>query len=182
MAVDPVDTGQTAAHLLDDFSEALAVYARLGGDPVPEIVRGEPTLEDALVIGCAAEVGDEAARLVGSLAAGTRVYALVATEACDPSQAAASFEQLKDLCREANLAWEGGLAVGGARLRDAVRHTPRMGWLRRDLSEKVDQLVLAVRCGTPVGTLESKPPVPRWAWRALIGIIRRRGSQAGSKR
>ena len=178
VAVDAHGTGQAAAHLLDDFAEALAVYARLGGDPAPQIVRDEPSSADTLVMGFAAEDADAAYQLVGSRAAKTRVYALVTTEEPSPAQAAATLEGLGRACADEGLAWEGGLAVGGAALRDAVRHTPRMGWLRRDLSEKVDQLILAVRCGTSAGVLESKPPLPRWAYAPAVAALARRAGRS----
>ena len=170
VAVGADGARRTAAHLLDDFAEALGVYARLGGDVAPEIMRDERGSADTLVLGFSVEDAEAASRLLRSLASGTRVYALVTTEEYESARAVAALEQLGHACTDADLAWEGGLAAGGAALRDAVRRTPRMGWLRRNLSEKVDQLVLAVRCGTSAGTLESKPPLPRWVSRLVIPL------------
>lgn len=160
-----------AALLLDDFAEALGAYARYGGIAAPEVrhvdaaslpemLRGwEP---DALVLGIGGPTATGLPVGLPSVAA----YALVAPDG-DASPEAA-LDAAGELCRDAGLAWRGGVAVAHAGLARRLVGQPRMGTFRRPVSETVDELVLAVRCGANAGRTVASPALPRLA-RLLFG-------------
>ena len=103
-------------------------------------------------------------------------------------------ERLRQACELRRLTWCGGvIACTGSGIA-ALRHSPRMGLLRRPFSEATDKLVGAVRMGCSVehaqllgggnassvdtdGMVHVKPAVPAPIWRA---IIKRLGAHAQS--
>lgn len=182
--------------LLDDLEEALGVYARLYGEgPAPEVARvrcpragdadaGELVGCDTVLLGspdCAgappASLVDLLRRARGRLAAGTRAYALVDTAPFDPERAEPALEALARLCEGAGARWMGGVVVGGSELVRAVAGTPRMGALRRGVSEAVDRLIAAVRSGAPAGTSLVRPAVPRRAYGLALRWAERRAAR-----
>ena len=181
-------TRTATALILDDFDEAFAVYAHhdVSLDAfAPQIDRVMPgSLDtdhershvcfDTAVLGCALcdgnsdeHVADLIRVLVknGSLGKGARLYAIVSTTRYEPDYAIASFTRLEAICSEYRLAWCGGLAVGASDMIPATAEMPRMGMMRRRLSEATDMLILAVRCSADAGTIMVPASVPRFVYR-----------------
>lgn len=123
----------------------------------------------------------------GSISPGTRVFAVCALDAPDAREAEPSFRTLREWCAERGARWCGGLAVCGGGLVPLVRNEPRMGMLRRPVSERMDQLIGAIRAGISVaeaaerfgapkalltqasrGMIEARCPLPRWLYRAIM--------------
>lgn len=179
----PRGGGSATAHLLADLAEALPVYARMAGMEAPELVDvhcpnagaaaaddlagcdavllGYPLYVDALPSGLV----DLLVRWRGSVAPGTRVYALSNNGFYEPRQILPSFLVLENFCAAAGARWMGGVAVGGGGMTLVTAGTPRMGAMRRPVSEAIDRLIAAVRSGTEVGDVLVRPPVPRFAYR-----------------
>ena len=103
-------------------------------------------------------------------------------------------ERLRQACELRRLTWCGGVVVCADSGIAALRHSPRMGLLRRPFSEAMDKLVGAVRMGCSVehaqrlgggdaagiaadGTVCAKPAVPTPIWHASI---KRLGAHAQS--
>ena len=94
-------------------------------------------------------------------------------------------ERLRQACELRRLTWCGGvIACTGSGIA-ALRHSPRMGLLRRPFSEAMDKLVGAVRIGCSIehaqllgggnagsvdtdGMVRARPAVPALIWRAII--------------
>ena len=166
------------AHLLGDLAEALPVYARMAGVDAPELVRatvrdvgalagcdavvlGYPLYVDALPSGMV----DLLVRARDELAPGARVYALANMGFYEAEQIAPSFSVIEGFCTAAGLCWSGGVAVGAGGMVLPVAKTPRMGMMRRGVSEAIDQLIMALLAGANAGAIEVRPPVPRFAYR-----------------
>ena len=125
---------------------------------------------------------------------GTRVYVVVQAIYERTEGARTFIERLRQACELRRLTWCGGvIACTGSGIA-ALRHSPRMGLLRRPFSEAMDKLVGAVRMGCSVehaqrlggsdaggiaadGTVCAKPAVPTPIWHA---IIKRLGTRAQS--
>ena len=187
----------TTNALLDDFEEALGVYAGLdavdngGGDgvPVPRIERfswnrtgafdpkrlgqvdtvvfAYPLYVNALPAPAVEllETLASSAHAGGAFAPGTRIYAISNCGFFEPAQIHPSFGLLEAFCSRVGAVWGGGLAVGGGPVRAEFMGGPRMGMLRRGLSEAMDRLILAVRCGSDAGVIDTAPPMPRALYR-----------------
>lgn len=176
------------AFILDDFEEAFGVYARLDADPeafIPQISRIAPgSLRadgerarahfDTVVLGYAFNDDESTCRIVNlirdlvahsSFSKGTRLYAIACTSDYESENAVASFGSLKAVCPEHKLSWCGGLAVAASDMIPTTANMPRMGMMRRRLSEATDKLILAVRCGVDASTITVPAPVPRFAYR-----------------
>lgn len=179
----PREARSATAHLLEDLAEALAVYARMAGTSVPELVdvscpRVGATDTDALS-GCdtvllayplyvdapPAGLVDLLVRWRGSALPGTRVYALANMGFYEARQILPSFSVLESFCAAAGARWMGGVAVGGGGMTLATAGTPRMGMLRRPVSEAVDRLIAAIRSGRGAGEDLVRPAVPRVVYR-----------------
>lgn len=172
----PRGARSTTARLLADFAEALPVYARTSGVDAPELV-GATDAEglaecDAVVLGYPLYVDALPSGLVetltrarGELAPGSGVYALCNMGFYEPEQIAPSFLVIENFCAAAGACWRGGVAVGGGGMVPATAAMPRMGMMRRGVSESIDRLVLALLAGKDAGVIEARPPVPRWAYR-----------------
>lgn len=152
--------------LLDDLAAATDVYERragMGDDAIEllELADGSAADVDALVVA----LGRDAplCDLPRDARPGTPVYALLT---CD-SEATG----LEAWCRENGLAWSGALVVEGARTLPATWASPRLGWLRRPVSEGVDALVLALRTGSDAGVIRVRQSPARRAWSALLGKL-----------
>ena len=103
-------------------------------------------------------------------------------------------ERLRQACELRRLTWCGGVVVCADSGITALRHSPRMGLLRRPFSEAMDKLVGAVRMGCSIehaqllggdnagsvdadGMVRVEPALPAPIWHA---IIKRLGAHAQS--
>ena len=172
-----------AALLLDDLAEALPVYALMAGVAEPRVARvgaGDAPTEplasaDAVILGLPFH-DHEPASLTGLLARvrdvaapGALAYALVCTASYDPESARDSLADLAGLCAEAGMRWMGGLVVGAADMVPRTARSPRMGTLRRRVSEALDRLALSVLAGADAGEELVRPLVPRFVYRLVAG-------------
>ena len=204
--VDASPSGGDAAtaFLLGDFAEAFAAYARHGAldeGSIPALERfpssddeaaglDAPMRFDTVVLGLAIcadgptgrpprHMDDLFERIRKAAVPGARVYAVCSAKSYGAGPIEPSFEALERSCAQAGLSWCGGLAVGGSAMIDgALRGAPRMGGIRRRLSEATDRLILAVRCGEPAGIIETNPPIPRFAYSIFVEARRRREAGA----
>lgn len=176
VCASPRGERSATAHLLADLAEALPVYARMAGVAAPELVdaRGAKGLRggDAVVLGYPLYVDALPSGLVGllerargELRPGARVYALCNMGFYEPEQIVPSFLVLENFCAAAGARWMGGVAVGAGGMVLPTARSPRMGMMRRWVSEAVDQLIMAVLAGTGAGVIEARPPLPRAAYR-----------------
>lgn len=160
--VDGSGGAQGAAGLLAaDLRAALGVYAHLAGTEPPELTDVPAGAEAVLLV-----VGADEAAAFGP-AAGVRLYAVVLGRAWEGDEAWRALEGLGRTCASGGGHWMGGLAVGGSSLVERTTRSPRMGWLRRRLSEAVDRVVIALLAGMPAPQELVRPPVPRGIWRLL---------------
>lgn len=163
-----LDAGEKGAAclLLDDLAAATDAYERragMGDDAIEllELAGGSAAGVDALVV--ALGRGVPLCDLPRDARPGTPVYALLT---CDSDAAG-----LEAWSRENGLAWSGALVVGDARLLPATWSSPRLGWLRRPVSEAVDALVLALRTGSDAGLIRVRLSPARRAWSALLARL-----------
>lgn len=168
-----LDAGEkdAARLLLDDLAAATDAYERragMGDDAIEllELAGGSAAGVDALVV--ALGRGVPLCDLPRDARPGTSVYALLT---CDSDAAG-----LEAWCRENGLTWSGALVAEGARALPATWSSPRLGWLRRPVSESVDALVLALRTGSDAGVVRVRQSPTRRAWSALLaGLFSARG-------
>ena len=190
--------------LLWDLQDAIAAYARLSGTSLPRPVDLGANVggdaADGIVFAVEDALDDEAMAAVEQTldylgTAETRVYAVVQAAYANAGQAYAAVSHLREACERRGLSWCGGvIACTGSGI-VALRHSPRMGLLRRPFSEAIDMLVGAVRMGCSVehaqrlgggnaedvdanGMVFAEPAVPAPIWRATI---KRLGTRAQSK-
>lgn len=163
-----LDAGEKGAArlLLDDLAAATDAYERragMGDDAIEllELAGDSAAGVDALVV--ALGRGVPLCDLPRDARPGTPVYALLT---CDSDAAG-----LEAWSRENGLAWSGALVVGDARLLPATWSSPRLGWLRRPVSEAVDALVLALRTGSDAGLIRVRLSPARRAWSALLARL-----------
>lgn len=190
--------------LLWDLQDAIAAYARLSGTALPRPVDLEAdaggSAADGIVFAVEDAFDDEAMAAVEQTldclgTAETRVYAVVQAAYANAGQAHVAVSHLREACEHRGLPWCGGVIVCAGSGIAALRHSPRMGLLRRPFSEVIDMLVGAVRMGCSVehaqrlsgsnaenvnadGTAFAEPAVPAPIWRA---VIKRLGTRAQSK-
>ena len=189
--------------LLWDLQDAIAAYAQLSGTVLPHPVDLEANDTNAAADGivlAVENVPDDEAISTAKRAldrfgdTGTRVYVVVQADCGHTEEAHLFIECLRQACKLRKLTWCGGVVVCADSGIAALRHSPRMGLLRRPFSEAMDKLVGAVRMGCSVehaqrlggsdaggiaadGTVCAKPAVPTPIWRA---IIKRLGTRAQS--
>ena len=190
--------------LLWDLQDAIAAYARLSGTSLPRPVDLGANVggdaADGIVFAVEDALDDEAMAAVEQTldylgTAETRVYAVVQAVNANAGQAYAAVSHLREACERRGLSWCGGvIACTGSGIA-ALRHSPRMGLLRRPFSEAIDMLVAAVRMGCSVeyaqrlggsnaenvdadGTVYAEPTAPAPIWRAAM---KRLGARAQSK-
>ncbi len=188
--------------LLWDLQDAIAAYAQLSGTALPhpvDLKANSADTADGIVLAVEDTPVDEAVADIAKALdrfgdTGTRVYVVVQA-ACERTEGACMLiERLRQACELRRLTWCGGvIACTGSGIA-ALRHSPRMGLLRRPFSEATDKLVGAVRMGCSVehaqllgggnassvdtdGMVHVKPAVPAPIWRA---IIKRLGAHAQS--
>lgn len=176
--------------LLWDLQDAIAAYAQLSGTALPhpvDLKANSADTADGIVLAVEDMTDDEAMADIAKALdrfgdTGTRVY-VVARAACERSEGARMLiERLRQACELRRLTWCGGvIACTGSGIAK-LRHSPRMGILRRPFSEAMDKLVGAVRMGCsvehaqllggggvsnfdPDGVITVKPAIPTWLWR-----------------
>ena len=164
--------------LLWDLQDAIAAYAQLSGTALPRPVDLEA--DDA------GSVADGIVLAIEDVAAAIRA----AQEGA--KQARGTAVRLHKACERHDQLWCGGVVVCAGSGIAALRHSPRMGLLRRPFSEAMDKLVGAVRMGCSVehaqrlgggnavnvdGMVCAEPAVPAPIWR---GVLKRLGAHAQS--
>ena len=176
--------------LLWDLQDAIAAYAQLSGTVLPhpvDLKANSADAADGIVLAVEDMTDDEAMADIAKALdrfgdTGTRVYVVVRA-ACERSEGACTLiERLRQACELRRLTWCGGvIACTGSGIAK-LRHSPRMGILRRPFSEAMDKLVGAVRMGCsvehaqllggggvsnfdPDGVITVKPAIPTWLWR-----------------
>ena len=176
--------------LLWDLQDAIAAYAQLSGTALPhpvDLKANSADTADGIVLAVEDMPDDEAMTDIEKALnrfgdTGTRVYVVVQA-ICERTEGARMLiERLRQACELRRLTWCGGvIACTGSGIA-ALRHSPRMGLLRRPFSEAMDKLVGAVRMGCsvehaqllggggvsnfdPDGVITVKPAIPTWLWR-----------------
>ena len=202
IAYDSIPESADLEFLLWDLQDAISAYAQISGTVLPrpvDLKANGTGVVDGMVLAVEDMPDDEAMADIEKALdrlgdAGTRVY-IVVQATCERAEGARTFiERLRQACKLRRLTWCGGvIACTGSGIA-ALRHSPRMGLLRRPFSEAMDKLVGAVRMGCSVehakrlggsdaggiaadGTVCAKPAVPTPIWHA---IIKRLGTRAQS--
>lgn len=189
--------------LLWDLQDAIAAYAQLSGTALPRPIDLEADNAGSVVDGIVFAVEDVAddetltgieqtlERFGGT---GTRVYAVIRAAQEGAEQAHGTAARLHKACERHNQLWCGGVVICAGSGFAALRHSPRMGLLRRPFSEAMDKLVGAVRMGCSIehaqllgggnagsvdadGMVRVKPALPAPIWHA---IMKRLGTRAQS--
>ena len=185
-----IPEGADLEFLLWDLQDAIAAYAQLSGTVLPhpvDLKANSADAADGIVLAVEDMTDDEAMADIAKALdrfgdTGTRVYVVVRA-ACERSEGACMLiERLRQACELRRLTWCGGvIACTGSGIAK-LRHSPRMGILRRPFSEAMDKLVGAVRMGCsvehaqllggggvsnfdPDGVITVKPAIPTWLWR-----------------
>ena len=190
--------------LLWDLQDAIAAYARLSGTSLPRLVALESdddgSAADGIVFAVENALNNEAMSVVEQAldclgGTETRVYVVVQADCGSPERAHTVVGHLREACERRGLSWCGGIVVCTGTGIAALRHSPRMGLLRRPFSEAMDKLVGAVRMGCSVehaqrlgggnaanvdtdGMVCAEPAVPAPIWR---GVLKRLGAHAQTK-
>lgn len=190
--------------LLWDLQDAIAAYARLSGTALPHPVDLEAddagSVADGIVLAIEDVADDETLTAIEQAlerfgGTGTRVYAAIRATQEGAKQARGTAVRLHKACERHDQLWCGGVVVCAGSGIAALRHSPRMGLLRRPFSEAMDKLVGAVRMGCSIehaqllgggnagsadadGMVRARPAVPAPIWRA---IIKRLGAHAQSR-
>lgn len=202
IAYDSIPESADLEFLLWDLQDAIAAYAQLSGTALPrpvDLKTNGTGVVDGMVLAVEDMPDDEAMADIEKALdrlgdAGTRVY-IVVQATCERAEGARTFiERLRQACKLRRLTWCGGvIACTGSGIA-ALRHSPRMGLLRRPFSEAMDKLVGAVRMGCSIehaqllgggnagsvdadGMVRVKPALPAPIWHA---IMKRLGTRAQS--
>ena len=188
--------------LLWDLQDAIAAYAQLSGTTLPrpiDLEADDAGAVDGIVLAIEDVADDETLTALEQArerfgGTGTRVYAAIRAAQEGAKQARGTAVRLHEACERLDQLWCGGVVVCAGSGIAALRHSPRMGLLRRPLSEAMDKLVGAVRMGCSIehaqllgggnagsvdadGMVRARPAVPALIWRA---IIKRLGARAQS--
>lgn len=188
--------------LLWDLQDAIAAYAQLSGTALPrpiDLEADDAGAVDGIVLAIEDVADDETLTAIEQAlerfgGTGTRVYAAIRAAQEGAKQARGTAVRLHEACERLDQLWCGGVVICAGSGIAALRHSPRMGLLRRPFSEAMDKLVGAVRMGCSVehaqrlgggnavnvnvdGMVRAKPAVPALIWRA---IIKRLGARAQS--
>ena len=189
--------------LLWDLQDAIAAYAQLSGTALPrpvDLEADDAGVVDGMVFAVDDAFDDEAMIAVEQILdrfgdTETRVYVVVQALSKNNKQADEVLDHLYRACILRDLPWCGGVVICAGSGIAALRHSPRMGLLRRPFSEAMDNLVGAVRMGCSIehaqllgggdadsvdvdGMVRVKPAVPAPIWHA---IIKRLGAHAQSR-
>ena len=188
--------------LLWDLQDAIAAYARLSDTVLPhpvDLKADDAGAVDGMVLAVDDAFDDEAMTAVEQIldrlgGTGTRVYAVIRAAQEGAEQARGAAVRLHKACERQGQLWCGGVVICAGSGIAALRHSPRMGLLRRPFSEAMDKLVGAVRMGCSVehaqllgggnagsvdadGMVRVEPALPAPIWRT---IIKRLGAHAQS--
>lgn len=188
--------------LLWDLQDAIAAYAQLSGTALPrpvDLKTNDAGAVDGIVLAVDDAFDDEAMTAVEQILdrlknTDARVYVVVQALAKNTKQADEALDRLYRACLLRDLAWCDGVVVCAGSGIAALRHSPRMGLLRRPFSEAMDKLVGAVRMGCSIehaqllgggnadsvdadGMVRAKPVLPAPIWHAIIKHL---GSRAQS--
>lgn len=189
--------------LLWDLQDAIAAYAQLSGTALPrpvDLKANDTGVVNGMVFAVDDAFDDEAMITVEQVLdrfgdTETRVYVVVQALSKNNKQADEVLDHLYRACILRDLPWCGGVVICAGSGIAALRHSPRMGLLRRPFSEAMDKLVGAVRMGCSIehaqllgggdadsvdvdGMVRVKPAVPAPIWHA---IIKRLGAHAQSR-
>ena len=189
--------------LLWDLQDAIAAYARLSGTALPhpvDLEADDAGAVDGIVLAIEDVADDETLTAIEQAlerfgGTGTRVYAAIRAAQEGAKQARGTAVRLHEACERHGQLWCGGVVVCAGSGIAALRHSPRMGLLRRPFSEAMDKLVGAVRMGCSIeyaqllgggnagsvdadGMVRARPAVPAPIWHA---IIKRLGAHAQSR-
>ena len=189
--------------LLWDLQDAIAAYAQLSGTALPhpvDLEADDAGAVDGMVLAIEDVADDETLTAIEQAlerfgGTGTRVYAAIRAAQEGAKQARGTAVRLHEACERLDQLWCGGVVVCAGSGIAALRHSPRMGLLRRPFSEAMDKLVGAVRMGCSIehaqllgggnagsvdadGMVRVKPAVPAPIWR---GVLKRLGAHAQTK-
>ena len=179
--------------LLWDLQDAIAAYAQLSGTALPrpvDLKTNDTGVVDGMVLAVDDAFDDEAMIAVEQILnrlgnTETRIYVVVQAASKNNKQADEVLDHLYRACILRDLPWCGGVVICAGSGITALRHSPRMGLLRRPFSEAMDKLVGAVHMGCSIehaqllgggnaGSVDAddmvrvKPAVPAPIWRAII--------------
>ena len=189
--------------LLWDLQDAIAAYAQLSGTALPRPVdlkaNDAGSVADGIVLAIEDMADDEAMiaaeQILDRLGnTETRIYVVVQAASKNNKQADEVLDRLYRACLLRDLPWCDGVVICAGSGIAALRHSPRMGLLRRPFSEAMDKLVGAVRMGCSIehaqllgggnagsvdadGMVRVKPALPAPIWHA---IMKRLGTRAQS--
>lgn len=188
--------------LLWDLQDAIAAYAQLSGTALPhpvDLEADDAGAVDGIVLAIEDVADDETLTAIEQAlerfgGTGTRVYAAIRAAQEGAKQARGTAVRLHKACERYDQLWCGGVVVCAGSGIAALRHSPRMGLLRRPFSEAMDKLVGAVRMGCSAehaqrlgggnavnvnvdGMVCAEPAVPAPIWR---GVLKRLGAHAQS--
>ena len=186
--------------LLWDLQDAIAAYAQLSGTTLPhpgDLKADDAGAADGMVLAIEDVADDETLTAIEQAlerfgGTGTRVYAAIRAAQEGAKQARGTAVRLHKACECHDQLWCGGVVVCAGSGIAALRHSPRMGLLRRPFSEAMDKLVGAVRMGCSIeyaqllgggnaggvdadGMVRARPALPAPIWHA---IMKRLGSRA----
>lgn len=189
--------------LLWDLQDAIAAYAQLSGTALPhpvDLEADDAGAVDGMVLAIEDVADDETLTAIEQAlerfgGTGTRVYAAIRAAQEGAKQARGTAVCLHEACERLDQLWCGGVVVCAGSGIAALRHSPRMGLLRRPFSEAMDKLVGAVRMGCSIehaqllgggnagsvdadGMVHARPAVPAPIWR---GVLKRLGAHAQTK-
>ena len=189
--------------LLWDLQDAIAAYAQLSGTTLPhpvDLEADDAGAVDGIVLAIEDVADDETLTAIEQAlerfgSTGARVYAVIRAAQRGAEQARGTAVRLHKACERHDQLWCGGVAICAGGGIAALRHSPRMGLLRRPFSEAMDKLVGAVRMGCSVehaqrlgggnaanvdadGMVCAEPAVPAPIWR---GVLKRLGAHAQTK-
>lgn len=179
--------------LLWDLQDAIAAYAQLSGTALPrpvDLKANDTGAVDGMVLAVDDAFDDEAMIAVEQILdrlgnAETRIYVVVQAASKNNKQADEVLDRLHRACILRDLPWCDGIVICAGSGIAALRHSPRMGVLRRPFSEAMDKLVGAVRMGCSIehaqllgggnagsvdvdGMVRVKPTVPAPIWHVIM--------------
>lgn len=188
--------------LLWDLQDAIAAYAQFSDTALPrpvDLEADDAGAVDGMVLAIEDMADDETLTAIEQAlerfgGTGTRVYAAIRAAQEGAKQARGTAVRLHKACERHDQLWCGGVVVCAGSGIAALRHSPRMGLLRRPFSEAMDKLVGAVRMGCSVehaqrlgggnavnvnvdGMVCAEPAVPAPIWR---GVLKCLGARAQS--
>ena len=179
--------------LLWDLQDAIAAYAQLSGTELPrpiDLEADDAGVVDGMVLAVDDAFDDEAMIAVEEILnrfgnTETRIYVVVQALSKNNKQADEVLDRLYRECLLRDLPWCNGIVACAGSGIAALRHSPRMGLLRRPFSEAMDKLVGAVRMGCSIehaqllgggdaesvdanGMVRVKPALPAPIWHAIM--------------